>query len=236
MILRMLEFLNQNSGALTVIFTAVVTLSTVVYAVLTAVLVAETRRMRQAQTEPKLEVVIKPREEWVSLIHVYVRNIGLGPAYDISFEVSAEKGGDGAQALMDDFTKAHFFGTGLRYLGPGQERVSGFSQMTEKADQKIESVLVFAVRYRGATGKQYQEKFWLDFSEFKGHTQIGKPPLNAIAQHLEKIQEDFHNLVSGRTRIKADVYDNEDREQERKEREEHRNELLAQSKEQNIGT
>lgn len=185
--------------------------------------------MRQAQTEPKVEVVIKPREEWISLIHVYVRNIGLGPAYDISFEITAEKGDDGAQALIDDFTKANFFKTGLKYLGPAQELVSDLSQMTEKYDQKIESVLVFDVHYRGATGRLYQENFRLDFSEFKGRTQIGRPHLYAIAQHLEKIQKDFHNLAAGFKRIKADVYDNEDREHERKEWEEHR-------KEQNIGS
>ncbi len=232
----MLEFLNQNSGALTVIFTAVVTISTVVYAVLTAVLVAETRRMRQTQTEPKVEVVIKPREEWISLFHVHVRNIGLGPAYDISFEIIAEKGGDGAQELIGDFTKTNFFKTGLKYLGPGQELASDFSQMTEKFDQKIESVLVFDVHYRGATGRLYQEKFRLDFCEFKGRTQMGTPHLYAIAQHLEKIQSDFRNLATGFKRMKADVYDNEDRERERKEREEHRNELLGKGKEQNIGS
>ncbi len=232
----MLEFINQNSGALTVIFTAVVTISTVVYAVLTAVLVAETRRMRQAQTEPKVEVVIKSREEWISLIHVYVRNIGLGPAYDIRFNITSEKGDEGAQALIEDFTKANFFKTGLTYLGPGQEQASDLSQMTEKYEQKIESVLVFDVRYRGATGKQYQEKFRLDFSEFKGRSQIGKPHLYAIAQHLEKIQNDFHHLATGYKRIKADVYDNEDRAQERKEWKEHRNELIAKNKEPNIGS
>jgi hypothetical protein len=192
--------------------------------------------MRQAQTEPKVEVIIKPREEWISLIHVYVRNIGLGPAYDISFNITAEKGGEGAQALIDDFTKANFFKTGLKYLGPGQELVSDLSQMTEKFEQKIESVLVFNVCYRGATGKPYQEKFRLDFSEFKGRTQIGTPHLYAIAQHLEKIQNDFHSLATGFKRIKADVYDSEDREQERREREERRNELLAKNKEQNIGS
>lgn len=229
----MLDFLNQNSGALTVIFTAVVTFSTVVYAVLTAVLVAETRRMRQVQTEPKVEVIIKHREEWISLIHVYVRNIGLGPAYNISFDISAEAGGEGAQALIGDFTEVNFFKTGLKYLGPSQEQVSGLSQMTEKFDQKIQSVLVFNVRYQGATGKKYREEFRLDFSEFKGRSQIGKPHLYAIAQHLEKMQSDFHHLATGFRRIKTDVFDSEDREQETKEREAHRAEVIAKSKEPN---
>ena len=216
----MLEFLNQHSGALTVIFSAVVTLSTVVYAVLTAILVAETRRMRHVQTEPKLEVVTKPREEWIALLHVYVRNIGLGPAYDISFDVYPETGGEGAQALIDDFTRANFLRIGLKYLGPGQEVVSGYSQMTEKHEQKIESILVFGVRYRGATGRTYEENFRLDFSEFKGRTQIGRPHLYTIAQNLERIQNDIHHLTTGFRRIRADVYNSEDRERERKERDE----------------
>lgn len=105
----MLDFLNQNAGALTVIFTAVVTLSTIVYAILTAVLVAETRRMRQAQTEPKIEVTIRPREEMINLIHVYVKNIGLGPAYDISFDITAEAGGRGSSITYSRLHKDDFF-------------------------------------------------------------------------------------------------------------------------------
>jgi hypothetical protein len=232
----MLEFLNQNSGALIVIFTGVVTLSTAVYAFLTAVLVAETKKMRQAQTEPRVEVITKPREEWISLIHVYVRNIGLGPAYDISFEIGAEAGGEGAKALIEDFTRSQFFNTGLRYLGPGQEMVSDYSQMTEKFEEKIKSVLTFLVRYRSATGKRYKDRYRLDFSEFKGQTKIGKPHLYAIAQHLEKIQQNFHRLASGFNRIKADVYNSEDREQERKEWEEHREQLTAESKKKGEST
>lgn len=75
--------------------------------------------MRQAQTEPKVEVVIKSREAWISLIHVSVRDIGLEPAYGISFDIAAEKGGEGVQALIEDFTRANFSNTGLSYLGPG---------------------------------------------------------------------------------------------------------------------
>lgn len=219
-----------------VIFTGVVTLSTVVYAILTGLLVAETRRMRQAQTEPRVEVTIKPREEWISLIHVYVRNIGLGPAYEISFEVTAEAGEEGAKALIQDFTRTQFFTTGLRYLGPGQEVISDYSQMTEKFEAKIESVLIFVVRYKSATGKDYMDRYRIDFSEFKGRTQIGKPHLYAIAQYLEKIQQDFNRLATGFNRIKADVYNSEDREKERKEWEEHREQLIAESKKRSEGS
>ncbi len=226
----MLYFLNQNSGAFSVVFTMIVAISTVVYAYLTAKLVGETRRMRWVQTEPKLEVIIRNREEWIGLIQIYVRNIGLGPAYDISFDISAETGGEGAQTLIDDFTKANFFKTGLKYLGPGQGRDSGWSQMNKQFDQKIKSILLFNVKYESVSKKRYQDKFRLDLSEFKGSCQIGKPHLYAIAQNLEKMQKDIHGLATGSQRIKADVFDSEDRENERKELEE----CLAEERAANV--
>lgn len=48
-----LEFLNENRGAFAVAFSAVVAITTVVYAILTWRLVSETRKMRVAQTEPR---------------------------------------------------------------------------------------------------------------------------------------------------------------------------------------
>jgi hypothetical protein len=222
----MLDFVNQNSGALTVIFTGVVTLSTIVYAVLTGLLVAETRRMRQAQTEPRVEVTVKPRDEWISLVHIFVRNIGLGPAYEISFEISAEAGGEGAKVLIQDFTRAQFFTTGIRYLGPGQEVVSDYSRMTDKFEVKIEAVLNVVVRYKSSTGKDYVGRYRLDLSEFKGRTQIGKPHLYAIFQHLDKIQQDFSRLVTGFNRMKVDVFTAEDRENEEKELEQQEEQII----------
>jgi hypothetical protein len=188
--------------------------------------VAETRRMRQVQTEPRVEVILKPRDEWINLVHIYIRNIGLGPAYDISFEISAEAGGEGAKALIQDFTRAQFFETVIRYLGPGQEVVSDFSRMTDKFEAKIESVLIIAVRYKGSTGKDNADTYRLDFSEFKGRTQVGKPHLYAIAQHLDKIQQDFSRLATGFNRIKVDVFTNEDREEEEKEWEQQQEQII----------
>ena len=52
-----LEFLNQNSGAFSVLFSGLVALATVVYVVLTWKLVSETKKMRKVQTEPKICVL-----------------------------------------------------------------------------------------------------------------------------------------------------------------------------------
>jgi len=48
----MIDFIQSNQEPATLIFSAVVVLSTVVYAVLTVLLVLETRQMRRAQLNP----------------------------------------------------------------------------------------------------------------------------------------------------------------------------------------
>jgi hypothetical protein len=212
----LLKFLNDNSGALSVIFTGVVTLATAVYAALTWQLVSETRRMRKVQTEPKLEITLRSVDEAIHIQRLHVRNIGLGPALQISFNPKVLAGGDGGKALLEELTETNFFRTGISYLGPGEERYSHYTQMHENHDAKVESVLAFDVSYRSATNETYTETLVIDMSERKGSYQLGKPHLYSIAQSLEKLQKDLGHLVSGFKRIRADVYDSDDRAAEKK--------------------
>lgn len=212
----MLEYLNQNSGAFTVIFTGVVTISTVIYAVLTAKLVSETQRMRQAQTEPKLEVTLKSSEHWISLLRLHMKNIGLGPAYDIAFKVYTETDSDGARAIITDVTKANLFTSGVKYIGPGRVIITGYTQMTKMYEQKIESVICFDITYKDCNQKEFKEKFRIDLSEFKGLTQIGTPPLYAIVESIQKLEKSIDNIATGWRKVQVDVYSQEDRDIERR--------------------
>lgn len=212
---NMLAFLDQYVGALTVLFTGVVTLATAVYAVLTWVLVAETRKMRKVQTEPKLEVTLRSVDEAIHIQRLHVRNIGLGPALHIKLKPRVVAGGDQAQALVDEFTKTNFFRTGVSYLGPGEERYSHYSDMSKDHEYKIASVLAFDVSYRSATGDSYEETLIIDMSEYKGTYKLGKPHLYSIALSLERLQKDLHHVVTGFKRIRTDTYTSEDRKAER---------------------
>lgn len=80
-----IDFLNENSGAFIVIFSALGAVAALLYAILTWRLVSKTRRMREAQTEPKISISVQPKEEFISFIDMVIQNIGLRPTYDISF-------------------------------------------------------------------------------------------------------------------------------------------------------
>lgn len=171
---EVLDFLNKNSGALTVLFTAVVTISTVIYSILTGKLVSETTKMRQVQTEPKIEVTIEPFDFAINIVRLHVRNIGLGPAINVTFNLKIISGGQIAQTLIDEFAKANFLKIGLKYFGPGQERYSHYTQLTQHYNEKIESVLVIEISYQSTTGVKYIEQSIIDMSELKGAYQLGK--------------------------------------------------------------
>lgn len=211
---QLLAFLSTNSGALNVIFSGVVTIATAVYAVLTWKLVSETRQMRKVQTEPKIEITLRSADEAIHIQRLHVRNIGLGPALQLTFRPKVLTGEDGARSLIDELTQTNFFKSGISYLGPGEQRYSHYTQMTENFDAKIASVIAFDLEYKSASGLDYKETLVIDMSEHKGSYQLGKPHLYSIALSLEKIHKDLDRIVSGFKRVRTDVYTSEDRESE----------------------
>lgn len=217
---EIIDFLNKNSGALNVVFTGVVTVATAVYAALTWKLVSETRLMREVQTEPKLAVTMKSIDEAIHIVRLHFRNIGQGPAYDVKFAPRIEFGNELSSVLLAEFTEPNYFKTGLSYLGPNEERVSMFTELTKNYDEKLSTVLAFDVIYKSVTGKSYRDTLTVDMSQYKGTERLGKPHLYAIAQSLESLQKDVDRLVSGNKRLKTDVYSAADRAEERRARDE----------------
>ena len=161
---ELLNYLNQNSGAFNALFSGVVAISTVVYAVLTWRLVSETRRMRHAQTEPKVAVTYRSREEWMALVDIVVKNIGLGPAYDIKFEIAPVNEGGATEELIKELKERNFLNAGLSFLAPNQEISSFFTNANEKYEDKMASQISIKASYKSATGEKYSSEYLIYLS------------------------------------------------------------------------
>ncbi len=222
-----LEFLNQNSGAFAVIFSAVVAIATVVYAILTWRLTSETRKMREAQTEPRVSATIQPREEWINFIDMVIQNIGLGPAYNIKLEANP----DFEYAKGEFLSELGFMKNGLRYLAPNQKLQFFLTSMIEDFDKKVKTPFTIKVSYKNKFGKKYSEDLVIDFSELIGLGQLGEPPLHKIAKNMEDIEKDLHHLSTGFHRMKVIRYTKEDIEKETKQLLERTNKPKKEEKE-----
>ncbi|HKL43368.1 MAG TPA: hypothetical protein VJ962_12375 [Clostridia bacterium] len=211
---EIITFLNENSGVISLIFSGVVAASTVVYSILTSKLVSETIKMRKVETEPELSVIIQPREEFISFIDLIIKNIGNGPAYDISFDISKEFITPADKKLsklpiMKD----------INYMAPSQKIQFFLANMVDKKEENPSQFKITAY-YKNKNGNTYKSEFEIDFNKFKGMSQLGKPDLYKIANNIENLRKDFHKLYSGFKRLKVETYDKQDREDERKRMEE----------------
>jgi len=200
--MEILEFLENNSGAFSVIFTAIVAISTFVYAILTWKLVGETRSLRKVQTDPQVSVFIQHREEFINIIDMVIKNIGLGPAYDITFELDND--------IMDlgkkPISELNYFKSGINYIAPGQTIKFVLTSMLDDFEKKKNICIKINVRYKDKNNNLYQETFSIDFSEYLGILQLSEPPMYKIAKNIEKLQADFHRISTGFSKLKTIVY------------------------------
>lgn len=209
----MLNFLNQNSGAFLALFSLIVTGATVFYAILTRRLVTETRKMREAQTEPNIFIGLKSKEEYISLADLVVQNIGLGTAYNLKFDVNP----DFEYYKGHKFSDIEIIKNGLNYLAPNNKITYFLTSLIGRIKELGKVSVEVGVKYENCLGKIYQQKFLLDFSELFGLRTIGEPPLQKVAKELEKIQKDIHTIMfSSYPRIKVVAYTKKDMEEERK--------------------
>ena len=165
----MLDFINQNSGLCLVIFSGVVALATVFYVILTIFyvlltmgLVSETKKMREAQTEPNVFVSISSTEERTYLKNLLIQNIGLGAAYNIKFEVDP----DFEYAKRRMLSELNFVKNGLHCLAPNQKISFFIASIPEIVMKKKKSFFEIKVKYENRLGKTYKDTYLIDFSVF----------------------------------------------------------------------
>lgn len=211
-----IKFLNSNSGALSVVFSAIVTAATVAYSILTWKLVTETRRMRKAQTEARVSICLSVSEKWVNLIDLVVRNEGVGPAFGIQFEINVVNPEKCDKKLIETIDKFGFLKRGIPYLSPGQVVKSFLTSMTDNYEQKRKAAIEVKIKYKTSSGETTEERYLLDFSVFEGLRTLGTPPLHSIASSLEKIEKSVGNLSSGFNRLKVILYTQADIKKENK--------------------
>jgi hypothetical protein len=182
------------------VFSGLVALATAVYAVLTWQLVKETRRLREAQTEPRVSI----RAELSDYaghggMDLVIRNEGQGPAQNVRF------GFVGEPSYFDEkrpINELPVIKNGLPYLGPNQTfRFLMGWLFGDKFTRANQSPWTFHVTYENQVGKLRKDTYVVDFSQFAGLIVGGRAPLHDIAKHLETIEKEIKSIGSGSNKI-----------------------------------
>jgi len=223
----MIELINQYSSLITLIFSLVVALSTVIYSILTGSLVRETKIMRKSQTEPVIIAYIEPSLEWINIINIHIKNIGVGAAENITFKVLK----DYTDTKGRKFSENQYIKNGIKFLPPQGDYCSLFDNVVGKDFSKSNEMSLSIIVYYQNRKIKYQRGFIIDLNQYTGLLRIGGSPIHEIERSLERIEKGIDKMtrVISSNRISVKVISEE---QARKEEEQ----LMAEMEKENIKT
>jgi hypothetical protein len=182
----------------------VVAVSTAFYVILTRSLVKETKKLREAQTEPKISICIKPNENCLLYCDMIIQNIGLGAAYNLNFKV----GSDVRDFDRKPLSELNIIKNGIRYLTPSEKRQFFLTQFSRKVQEKmvVQDSFEIETTYENEQGKKFKDRFIIDFSEFFDLTKLGESPTYSIARSLKNIEQNINHLSTGFHKLKVIAY------------------------------
>lgn len=216
-----LDFLNANSGALTLIFSSLVAIATIAYVFLTWKLVTINEELR----EPNIIVDFQPSSKWINFIDIIIKNIGQNSAYNIEFEITPDYEYSKGKYL----SKLNFM-KGINYLPPGREFKSFLMSMIEKNEGKMKPFDI-KVKFENKKGKKLEAVYSFDFSQLKGISQIGDDPMEIISKSIKNISDNLDRVIRFHDRLKVEQYTQEDIKKINEESEKQRELMIQRRKE-----
>ena len=198
----MLEIIKENQVLITLLFSGIVMLSTIVYAILTWKLVSETRQARISQYEPYIMFYLSKGETITEYLFLNIINTGQGVAKNVKFEILEDP--------MFKSTKIadnSFFGKGIKYFPPQKNyrHFLGSWQGLEK-EEILSRNLKIKASYIDIFKKKYEEVFELSFSDAEIDGKFTPPEtyIGMISYELGKINSSIQKLSASVTKITKD--------------------------------
>ena len=171
------------------IFSGVVAVSTIIYAILTWKLVSETRKTREFQTTPDISIFLEEAEAEIRHVYIVIENIGYGTAKNAKFQIMKN-------FLYYDYdyqnliTKGIFI-NGLSLFYPKQRYRYLISDMHQNYNEKYKDYIELEISYEDILENKYIKNVRLNFSDIVGTTQL-TPPVTykgRIAYELGEIKK-----------------------------------------------
>ena len=183
-----INFLNENSGAITA-------LATVVLVAITWWYVRLTKMMLKASNTPIVRLFLYSSQHSFSLC---VQNIGTGFAHDIRFT------GDLSFKTLNFMGESDVpleelepFNNGIEYLGPGH-KIETF--LFDRADLACvpDQTFDITVTYKDLANIKDEKTFTFDFGNWGKTDQFSSPQVDETANALEEIARILENMRSDR--------------------------------------
>jgi len=205
----------------------VTAIATAIYMFFTWRLIIESRKGRKLQESPQLDVFVERAKEWWSNLNLIIKNNGLWSAYNIKLQTDKDFN---LFDRNDQYTLKNlgFFKNWIAFLPPSGSRENFFINITNDYEEKIKRKININTSYNDKYWHTTKNIFVIDLSEFEDTMLPQELPIYKISKNIEKIQKDFHSVISGFRQLKVLTQSKEEKQQEKlKEMEESKNILEA---------
>ncbi len=145
--------------------------------------------MRKAQTEPHISAIIQSKEEYINWIDMIIQNIGLGPAYNVKFEINPDFE-DGNIKLSE----VGFIKNGLPYFAPNQKFEFFLTNLAENYQDKIKTAFQVKITYENTIHELRSNTYLIDLSQQSSLPKLGVPPIYQISENLKSIDTTLNEI------------------------------------------
>ncbi|WP_296250887.1 hypothetical protein [uncultured Enterobacter sp.] len=175
----------------------------------TRILAEETKRMVDASEQPQVVATLEPNAWSMLYFDISVVNTGNAPAFNI--EVTFDPPLENASHRKDKTIPLKQ----ISVLRNGQQMTSNLCEY-KQIEGKVFQVSISWTKKPNSTVKEIMS-YTYDMASFAGISQLGaKNPMTEISQQIKGIREDWKHIAKGTRRIQTDIYDSEDRIDEKK--------------------
>lgn len=185
--MSIVEYLNQNSGAFSVILTIGILTATIIYVIVSNRMHKEMVNEREDKNRPVIAITLE--RITTGFFDIVIRNISNIPALNIKFLQFPD-----VNALLKgkDMTPG-FLEHGIQYLPPGQEYRSFFLQYVENSEIWKE-VLKFELSFENVNKKNYNEIVEINLSVYLKGGFLGYPHDEQVERSLKSIDKSLQDL------------------------------------------
>lgn len=206
-------FLKTSEGAslITALSSVVLTVTTVVYAWLTAILAKENRLLRKAGTEPQVVAYLSIHPQITGPLNFTLANVGQGPAFDVHFRVVS--GGE------EEFQKRQIrlaqLSVPLTVIPQGERYQTLFGLGWDLLAAPRLPPFVVEVTYRDLKKRRHCERHTIDVAQFEGLTRVSNDSERDVLNEIKTIAGELRKWTT--TGLTVETHTREERRQEEKE-------------------
>jgi hypothetical protein len=186
--------MNLGNDSFTIDWSSTINiLLTSINVIIASYLATEAKKLREAETDPEIAIYLDKNEVIEGVYDIVVRNIGNGPAYNITFIFDQNS----ELIQQSQFRKLHELGffQGVEYMAPKQEYRVMFGGAELFKDPPFERLLI-KVEYKRKDNKKFTGSFFVDPSDYWGTIYMSKKTITQIHDRLKDIKDEISKISS----------------------------------------